>query len=290
MSLDRLIRKFMRNVEVYKMFEPEDRVLVGLSGGKDSCALLSLIVKNLPDVVVEAVHIDLGYGECSSLSRAMALRQAEKYGVRLYVVKASKLGVDVVELARKSGRPICATCGVVKRYLLNLAAKKLRTTKIATGHILEDMLRFIVANAIGGAKEYLAKLKPYQPPIGDASAKVKPLFNFYSLETKEYCVKKGLRFLGLEEVSCPYKPSKREYATNKIVEALELFGRGSAMRFVEGVLGSIPITESPIVRSCLNCGMPTFRDYCAFCSVYRKCRGVFPNVEAISSELLDLDV
>jgi len=284
--LDGLVRRFLRNVEKYRMIEPGDRVLLGLSGGKDSCSLLSLIVENLPDVEVEALYIDVGYGDYSRMGEEVAMRQAERYNVKLHVVKVRDLGIDVAEFARRTGRPVCATCGLVKRYLMNVVAKRFGFSKIATGHILEDVLRFMLFNSIGGSREYLVKLRPFQSPIGDLPAKIKPIYNFYGYETREYCVRKGLDFLDSRaELLCPYKPVRKIELVSRVIEAIELLGRGSTRKFVEGIVEVLPEAEEAEVGRCLNCGMPTRRKYCSFCSMYKVCRGYYPDVGALLLKL-----
>ncbi len=108
-----------RTIERYEMFGPGDRVLVAVSGGKDSLALWDVLVAL--GYQAEGVHIDLGitHGDYSARAREKAQAFAGTRGLTLHVVDlAADYGATVPgKVAERRGRTACSLCGLVGRGL-----------------------------------------------------------------------------------------------------------------------------------------------------------------------------
>ena len=138
MNLQKLMSYTRRALEDYDMIQSGDRVCVGISGGKDSLALLYAL-KELSryypaPFTVEAVTIDSGF-DGSDFSQIKAF--CERLGVRYTVVKTQIS--EVVFNIRKEKNP-CSLCANMRRGALNEAAVSLGCTKVALGHHNDDVI------------------------------------------------------------------------------------------------------------------------------------------------------
>jgi tRNA(Ile)-lysidine synthase TilS/MesJ len=140
----RLLSCARRAVEQYEMIEDGDRIAVGISGGKDSTALLC-ILKELQRFYPKhfelvAVTIDTGF-EGMDFSPLTAL--CSEMGVEHHIVKSdiAKIVFDV----RKESNP-CSLCARVRRGLLHDTAKELGCNKLALGHHYDDVVVTFLMN------------------------------------------------------------------------------------------------------------------------------------------------
>lgn len=141
--LEGLVRK---TVQEYEMIAPGDRVLVGVSGGKDSVALTVALARlrrylGTPYEVV-AVTLDPCFGGVETdYSPLAALFAAE--GVP-YEVRRTDIGPVVFDY-RKEQNP-CALCAKLRRGTLHTAAQQLGCNKVALGHHLDDAIETFYMN------------------------------------------------------------------------------------------------------------------------------------------------
>ena len=270
--LEYVENRVLKTVERFRMFREGDRILVAVSGGKDSLTLLHAVSK-LEWVDVLPTFIDLGISGYSEECLRTCEEACENLGLELNVYDLkSKHGFTVDDLARlepKLGRPVCSSCGLVKRYVLNEAALELGATCLATGHTLDDESAYTLHNILTGGLDQLLRggpvLEGRHPKL---VRKVKPLYEVSSFETGEYC-----RLSGITPVSftCPYR-------VEKVLELKEMLGhvedvrpgtRLGFMRFylkkLKPALLEVYGQEAGEVGSCRVCGFPTSRDVCSFC-------------------------
>jgi tRNA(Ile)-lysidine synthase TilS/MesJ len=140
----RLLSCARRAVEQYEMIEDGDRIAVGISGGKDSTALLC-ILKELQRFYPKhfelvAVTIDTGF-EGMDFSPLTAL--CSEMGVEHHIVKSdiARIVFDV----RKESNP-CSLCARMRRGLLHDTAKELGCNKLALGHHYDDVVVTFLMN------------------------------------------------------------------------------------------------------------------------------------------------
>lgn len=128
----RLRRRFADGVREFSLIEPGDHLLLGLSGGKDSMALLELLgdAKRRAGgrFEVSALHVRMDNVDYQSDTSYLE-RQAEVSGVRLYVKTAS------FEPDRNERRSPCFLCSWTRRKVLFSTAQELGCNKIALGII-----------------------------------------------------------------------------------------------------------------------------------------------------------
>ena len=110
-------RQVARGIESQKLFTREERVLVALSGGKDSLALMLELSRQ--EYNVTGLHIDLGIPGSSAAARGVVERFCAKHGLTLMVREMAAEGLPIPQVKERLHRPICSACGKIKRHFFN---------------------------------------------------------------------------------------------------------------------------------------------------------------------------
>ena len=259
-----------RAVEDFEMLEPGDKVLVAVSGGKDSLALWDLLLALGYDV--HGLYLGLGIGEYSRESAAYARAFAERRSVPLVEVDLRQdLGFDIPTGSRAAGRVPCSACGLSKRHLFNQAAREGGYDVVATGHNLDDEAAVLFGNVLRWSTDYLARQLPVLPAGNGFVRKVKPLVRLGERETAAYCVIRSIDYI-VEE--CPMAEGNKHLAYKEALNAIELESPGSKAAFYFGFLDKVShhfrpeaVAEQSDLRRCVSCGSATPGDVCAFCKL-----------------------
>lgn len=137
-------------VDRYNMIEAGDRIAVGVSGGKDSVALLYAlsVLRGFYPKPFELVAVTLDYrfyGEKGDFSEIKRL--CDRLGVE-YIIKETDLWKVIFEI-RQEKNP-CSLCAKMRRGILHDTAKELGCNKIALGHHLDDAAETFIMNLFNG--------------------------------------------------------------------------------------------------------------------------------------------
>ena len=136
--IQKLLSKFRKCIETYNLIEENDKIAVGLSGGKDSLVLLTLLAKfqrfSPKKYSLIAISVDLFNGE-SDYSKVKTY--CDELNVEYVVVKSQIY--DIVFTERKEKNP-CSLCAKLRRGILNNKAKELGCNKVALGHTRDDLI------------------------------------------------------------------------------------------------------------------------------------------------------
>lgn len=142
-----LSRALARCIADFSLIVPGDRVMVCLSGGKDSYTMLELLsrfVGKAPfDVELVAVHLDQGQ---PSYDGAPLKRWLEEEGYDYRVLREDTYSVVVDKVPQ--GKTYCSLCSRLRRGVLYNAAAELGCTKIALGHHRDDAIETLLLNLL----------------------------------------------------------------------------------------------------------------------------------------------
>lgn len=146
-----LNRRMMRTVTAWDLVEPDDRIMVCVSGGKDSYTLLDLLHRArrkspFPYEVV-AVHLDQ---QQPGYDGAPLRRWLEDFGAPYEIISRDTYSV-VLELT-KAGGTYCSPCSRLRRGILYDAAERLGCNKVALGHHRDDALETTLMNMFFSGK------------------------------------------------------------------------------------------------------------------------------------------
>ena len=257
-----------RTVDEHTMIAEGERVLVAVSGGKDSLALWDLLVALGHQV--DGLYLGLGIGEYSDTSGEYARAFAAARGLTLHEVDLREdYGFDVPTAARVTRRVPCSACGLSKRHLFNQAALDGGYDVVATGHNLDDEAAVLLGNVLRWDTAYLGRQLPVLPATEGFARKVKPLVRLGERETAAYCVLSGIDYV-VEE--CPNAEGNKHLGYKAALNDVEEQSPGSKHAFYFGFLerASAHFTpeadeEKGELRACTSCGAPTPGEVCAFC-------------------------
>jgi uncharacterized protein (TIGR00269 family) len=255
-----------RAIDEYDMFGSDDRILVAVSGGKDSLALWDVLLAD--GYRADGLYLGLGIGAYSDRSHDRTVAFAEERGASLRTIDlATEQGFDIPLAGRKGARSSCAVCGLSKRYLFNRAALEGGYDVIATGHNLDDEAATLLGNTLRWNVEYIARQAPALPAADGLVRKVKPLHRLSELETAAYAFLRGIDYV-VEE--CPLVAGNTQLRYKESMNALEARSPGAKTQFFLGYLDrGMPIfrtaRDEVTLTACARCGQPTTGRYCAFC-------------------------
>jgi len=137
------VRKCIRD---YQMISPGDKVVAGVSGGKDSLALLRLLAElqqhSATPFELQAVTLDLGYEEMDFSPVADLCKQLQVP----YTIQKTHIREIIFDI-RKEDNP-CALCAKMRRGILNDAALELGANKVALGHHYDDAIETFMLSMV----------------------------------------------------------------------------------------------------------------------------------------------
>jgi len=152
MNLEKkLLREVGRAIADFRLIEPGDRILVGISGGKDSFTLLHLLQKLQKRAPVEfsliACNLDQGHPGFPAAKLEAYLRGT---GAEVLMLREDTYGV--VRRLVPEGKTACSVCSRLRRGILYGAARRHRCTKIALGHHRDDLIESLLLSMLFSGK------------------------------------------------------------------------------------------------------------------------------------------
>ncbi len=266
-------RQMAKAIDDFDMLSLDDRILVAVSGGKDSLAVWDMLIE--AGYQADGLYIGLGIGEYSTDSGGYVQRFADERGLTLQTIDLrDEYGYDVPTASRATGRVPCSACGLSKRRLFDQAALDGGYDVLVTGHNLDDEAAVLFGNTLRWDIDYLARQMPALPAAHGFPKKVKPLVRLTEREMAAWCLVRGIDYV-VEE--CPMAAGNRHLSYKESLNAVEAKSPGAKASFYLGFLermAPLLVGQSAAaagqLNECVRCGSPTTGEVCAFCRLVEK--------------------
>ena len=273
-----------RTISKYEMLGPKDRIMVAVSGGKDSVTLLHILAKiekAFPDVVLCAGTVDEGIRDYRDEALKIAEGNCRKLGVDHVVTSFKELfGYEldeIVELIRsrgENGLTPCSYCGVLRRKALNIMAREAGVDKLVIAHSLDDETQTMLLNVVHGDPMRIARSKPVLNVIHPKLVqRVKPLCMVPEKEVVLYAYLKGIEF---QSITCPYAQTALRNDIRTMLNRIEHKHAGTlftVFRSMEKIRPALEaFAEGVKLQDCRLCGEPTVGDLCRVCQMLQELR------------------
>ncbi|MFP3871417.1 MAG: TIGR00269 family protein [Candidatus Natronoplasma sp.] len=249
---------------------------VAVSGGKDSIVALRMIHNILDerrDSSVFGITIDEGIKGYRPKSLDIAREEYERLGVDYNILSfEEEFGYpldEIVEFEDICGGQPCSVCGVLRRWLMNTAAKEAGLDMLATGINLDDTAQTILMNFCRADIERMVRLAPHENVKEGLVPRINPLQRVTEKETYLYAY---LSKMEVHEQECPYAETALRGLYRDIIG--ELDDNTPGVKF--SILSSHEKMKGPLqekyddgrsLGSCDECGEPAMNEICKACDI-----------------------
>ncbi len=258
------------------MLKPNDRMVLALSGGKDSVSLLHILSnleKGFPLSEIVTVTIDEGITGYRDEAIKIAKENSKRLAVEHHVYSFKKLyGYtldEIAKAAKERGKTyICSYCGILRRKALNISAREIGATKLATAHNLDDEVQSMIMNLLRGD---LTRIYNNEHNSEDEKLipRLKPLSEIPEREVALYAFLKKIRF---QSYPCNYLETSLRSDVRRFLNMIEEKHPGmklTAHRSFKKIQLQLTSPKERSLFRCKICGEPTTREICMACQTLK---------------------
>ena len=201
-------------IHQYQLIQDGDRILVGVSGGKDSLTLLTILSERAKRVPTHyellAVHIDLGF----SSGGADMLKEFFEAKKIVYHIEPTR----IAELANgpKNRENPCFLCSWERRKRVFSLAERFGCNKVAFGHHKDDIIETLFLNIFYSAE--ISTMLPVQPMFKGKITLIRPLALVEERKTERFAKEMGLPCF---PCGCPASPKSKRKVVKEWLRNLE---------------------------------------------------------------------
>ncbi len=268
-KLEKNVQKTLKKIGLNK----KEKIIVALSGGKDSTVVAHLLKKF--GYNIEGLHIDLKIGPYSDSCLKAVEDLCGDLGIKLHLYDMKKemgsgmcyLRSHVQSRQSKGQLKNCAICGVIKKWILNREARRLKASKIATGHNLDDEAQTFLLNIFKASPKLSANTGVISKNISNKKLipRIKPLFYVLEDDIRAYSKKKKLP---VEYAKCPCGIDSYRIQIRNFLETLPGKDKENIMKNFDVVSKRIQ-KDSKDITYCELCEEPSRKKICKKCELLR---------------------
>lgn len=268
MDIEKIVKDTIKD---YNLIDYNDKVLVALSGGKDSTTVLYLLKKL--GYKVQGLMINLHLGEWSTIHKNNMESLCKELEIPITVVDLKKeigQGICFIKTVLKKEKNLtgCTVCGVTKRWILNKWAKKLKADVLVTGHNLDDECQTVLMNFLKG--NILLGVNS-TPSTGEKNQegfvqRVKPLFFVPESEIKNYAHSKNFKIL---YDRCPCAIGTYRVETRNWLKDITDIEKKNIVESWQKLIPSLKKNQTEIIKKCKICGEPSRKETCKACEIFQ---------------------
>ena len=271
-----ILRKTAKTISRYNMIDNGERICVAVSGGKDSLALLHVLVEmsKSHNFGIVAATIDEGIPGYRDEALGIVESYCRVLGVEHRVYSYEDifgLGLDEALQRRDGGSTTsCSICGTLRRKAIDHAAMDLGAETVATAHNLDDTLQTFLINMIAGDTKRIGWMDPDAP--ASRSRRIKPFCEIYESEIVFYAFVNDIPF---QTEPCPHMNEGIRTELREFLNRLEESHNGIKANMYGSVMKiSRVVRDSEYAdmkrRICLTCGRECTSRICSACEMLAK--------------------
>ncbi len=273
MNKQQFEKSVQNTIKKYNLLSKSDKVMVAVSGGKDSMTVMYLLKKL--GYNVSALHINLEMSEWSQRHLDNIKKFCKSLEVPLHVYSVrNELGRSMCSIKSivKSNTKLqdCTICGILRRWMINKKARELKATKIATGHNLDDASQTVLMNYFKGNIFIGVNEGPKVGIIEDPKfiQRIKPLYFMEEKNVEAYS--KSMNFPVVYE-RCPCVVGAYRHNIRNTLNNLEKKNKKIKANIVKAYFSILPGLRKRInpnnLRYCSSCGEPSRNEICKSCLI-----------------------
>ncbi len=260
-------KKVDATIKKYNLITKKDKIVVAVSGGKDSLTVLSILRKYNKNLL--ALCIDEGIAGYREHTVKDMKQFCERHTIPYMIVSYKKeFGMSLDEMLTKLKEKPCTVCGIFRRYFLNKKARELHATKLATGHNADDEAQAVLMNLFRHQLDVLPRLGPRTGVIQDTLfiPRIKPLYEVTEKETAAYAFLQGF---SIRFTECPHSTRAYRGEVGEFLNDIENKYKGSKKRMLQWFLTQLPSLKKTVpqapVQHCASCHEPCMQKICKAC-------------------------
>lgn len=268
--------KTLHSISRYSMIRYGERIAVGVSGGKDSLALLYIlkkISKNNNNNELIAVTIDEGIEEYRDESISLVKNFCKKIDVPYQIYTYKDLfgsSMDEAIINRPSKKfSSCSICGTFRRRAIDIAAESVGADVVATAHNLDDYIQTFMINLLSGDVSRIGWMYPEPIEYQNGLKKIKPFVDIYENEIVFYAFNADIEF---QTDQCPYMNESIRSSFRLFFNELEKNHPGikyncyNSINKLSKIIKEVNMGKD-VKKSCLNCGGISTDAICSVCKM-----------------------
>ncbi|TNJ26912.1 Cytoplasmic tRNA 2-thiolation protein [Giardia muris] len=282
-----------QTIQEFGLIRPEERVALGVSGGKDSSVMVEILHTlqlRYPEAYGSVEYILLAIDEGIAGYRGDALeclaRLQKRYPYPLHILSFEErygrtldrivhaCGTDLEEAAPQTA---CSFCGILRRNALTLGCIEANARKIATGHNADDNAETILLNVIRGDAGKLLRASGPSSDLEQGAARIKPLWRITQRDVVMYAFHAKVPY---HSVECPYAVGALRGRPRQLLTQLSRLPatRDVALRTLSATRSlKLRATGSdaggPKLRTCPGCSSPLKGSRCQCCELRKAITG-----------------
>src|SRR6478752_8504168 len=212
----RLARQVGEAIGDYNMIEQGDKVMVCLSGGKDSYAMLDVLMRlrERAPINFEIVAVNLDQKQPGFPEHVLP-EYLSKLEIPFHIENQDTY--SIVKRLVPEGKTTCSLCSRLRRGILYRVAGELGATKIALGHHRDDILQTLLLNVF-----YVGSMKTMPPKLRSTDGRntvIRPLAYCWEREVAEYAASKEFPIIPCD--LCGSQSNLKRARINRLITELE---------------------------------------------------------------------
>lgn len=255
-------------IDRWKLLQPDTKVIVAVSGGKDSLTTLFTLKKL--GYSVTGLFVNEGIGSYRHDSREDLITFCTDNDIDFKEISfKEEFGFTLDEAVATREYHPCTICGTLRRYLLNKYARE--HDVIATGHNLDDESQTIMMNLLRANTALFSRSGPKTNPSRWFAQKIKPLYLLTEEQILTYTHIKGIR---TRRSGCPYSKVSYRAALRQELNEYAVNHREMKRNIIESyakLLSHMNDTDqeasSDGISACQSCGQASNERICKACKI-----------------------